>query len=463
MATTKIWPVRDSLKRLVSYAGNPEKTEYRDLQQALHYAENGEKTVSADERFFFVSGIGCDPEHAYEQMTEVKRHFGKLKGNVAYHGYQSFLPGEVTAEQCHELGVKLAKRLWGDRYQVLVATHLDKQHLHNHFLINSVSFVSGKKFNDDRRCYYQMREVSDALCREYGLSVIKSPKGHTPRSIYFAEKNGEPTKFNLMRDAIDTALTISSTGRDFKAALRNMGYELSDDPNRKYATLKRIGSEKAVRLFRLGEAYDLPQLQERLRSNFCRYGSILYWQQKRDEAERRPPAKQYQCRGNLKGAAKIGGLRGLYLRYCYELGILPKNSHHRPLSPEMREECRRLDEISRQARLIAGEKLHTVDDAAAFLASRRTLEADLTEARKKCYNRLRRCQDPQAEVEIKQERDRLTQALSENRRVIKTAEGILERAKVMPQNLKIEREMRAARHQDDAIRRHSTQERSHER
>lgn len=133
---------------------------------------------------------------------------------------KAFAPGEVTPEQCHELGVRLAKKLWGKNFQVLVATHLDRHHLHNHFLINSISCVNGKKFNDDKRCYYP----SDAICREQELSVINNPKGHTPRSIYFAEKKGEPTRFNFMREAIDTALRITSIGKDFKAALRDMGY-----------------------------------------------------------------------------------------------------------------------------------------------------------------------------------------------------------------------------------------------
>ena len=97
MATTKIWPVRDSLKRLVDYAGNPEKTEYRDLQQALHYAENGEKTVSEDERFCFVTGVNCNAETAYEEMMAVKRRFGKTGGNIAYHGYEIFVPGRGDA------------------------------------------------------------------------------------------------------------------------------------------------------------------------------------------------------------------------------------------------------------------------------------------------------------------------------------------------------------------------------
>ena len=125
MATTKIWPIHDNLKRVVNYAGNPEKTEWDDLKQTLHYAEKESKTSSTDEKFCFITGVNCNAKTAFKEMTSVKDCFGKTGGNVAYHGYQSFKPGEVTPEQCHELGVKLAQKLWGCRYQVLVATHLD--------------------------------------------------------------------------------------------------------------------------------------------------------------------------------------------------------------------------------------------------------------------------------------------------------------------------------------------------
>lgn len=435
--------MRDSLKRLVEYAGNPEKTEYGDLQQALHYAQNGEKTVSADERFCFVTGIGCWAETAYEEMTAVKRRFGKTDGNVAYHAYQSFKPGEVTPEQCHALGVRLAKQLWGKDFQVLVVTHLDRNHLHNHFLINSVSFINGRKFNDDKRCYYRLRAASDALCREQALSVIQNPKGHTPRSVYFAEKNGEPTRFNLMREAIDTALKITSTAKDFKAALRDMGYVLNDDPRRKYASIRRVGSEKAVRLFRLGETYDLPQIGERLRDNFCRYGSILYWQHQRNELEQFRPPKQYHCKGSLASAGRIGGLRGFYLHYCYLLGILPKNSGRRPLSPQMREECRRMDEISRQTSLLCREGLNTAEDVQHFI-DRKSGELDtLKGQRNGCYNRLRRCNDPTQIAEIKQTRDELTKQMGALRGEIKTAQGVLERSEVMHKNRSAELTLRA--------------------
>ena len=134
MATTKIWAVKDNLKRSVDYVGNPEKTEYDDIKKALHYMGSKKKASTCDESFCFVSGVNCNADNAYEEMIAIKKRFGKLGGNLAYHAYQSFKPGEVTPELCHEIGVKLARSLWGNRYQVVVATHLDRGHLHNHFL-----------------------------------------------------------------------------------------------------------------------------------------------------------------------------------------------------------------------------------------------------------------------------------------------------------------------------------------
>lgn len=181
MATTKIWPIKGRLKDVTDYAANPEKTEYDDLKSSIAYAVNGEKTASPDEKVFLISGVNCDADTAYEEMAAVKKHFGKTGGNVAYHAYQSFKPGEVTPEECHQIGIELARKLWGDRYQVLVATHLDKEHRHNHFVINSVSFIDGIKFNDNKGAYRLFRTVSDELCAARGLSVIEHPKGRTPR------------------------------------------------------------------------------------------------------------------------------------------------------------------------------------------------------------------------------------------------------------------------------------------
>ena len=445
MATTKIWPVKDSLARVVDYAQNPEKTVYSDLQKVLHYAANEKKTVEGEERAMFVTGVNCNQDTAFQEMRAVKERFGKTGGNVAYHAYQSFKPGEVTPELCHRIGVELAKRMWGDEYQVLVATHFNTGTYHNHFVVNSVGLWDGRKFNCGKRAYYQFRQLSDDLCREYQLSTIKNPKGKTPRSIYFAEKNGEPTKYNLMREALDAALKVSVDGNDLRKALREQGYELDANPAHKYATLRRIGSKKAVRLYRLGENYDLPALRERIEENRQRYAYDLGYQRYKPTPVQRLRARHLRLNGSFSTVKKIGGFRGLYLRYCYCLGILPKGSKHRPLSLELREECRRLDPISRQAQLICREKLDTVEAVADFIGEKQTEIKRLEAARQKCYNRLRRCDDGAEIIQIKAQRDRLTAAMAVCREDIKTAEGVLSRSVRLKENLKLEQEMQAQR------------------
>lgn len=445
MAVTKIWPVKDSLARVVDYAQNPDKTIYSDLRSVLHYAANEEKTVEGQEWAMFVTGVNCNQDTAFQEMQAVKERFGKTGGNVAYHAYQSFKPGEVTPELCHRLGVELAKRMWGDEYQVLVATHFNTGTYHNHFVVNSVGLWDGRKFNCGKRAYYQFRQLSDDLCREYQLSTIKNPKGKTPRSIYFAEKNGEPTKYNLMREALDAALKVSVDGNDLRKALREQGYELDANPAHKYATLRRIGSKKAVRLYRLGENYDLPVLRERIEENRQRYAYDLGYQRYKPTPVQRLRARHLRLNGSFSTVKKIGGFRGLYLRYCYCLGILPKGSKHRPLSPELREECRRLDPISRQAQLICREKLDTVEAVADFIGEKQTEIKRLEAARQKCYNRLRRCDDGAEIIQIKAQRDRLTAAMAVCREDIKTAEGILSRSVRLKENLKLEQEMQAQR------------------
>ena len=345
MATTKIWPIKDNLKRVVKYAENPEKTEWADLKQALHYVRNGNKTSVGDEKACFVTGVNCNAETAFEEMMAVKQHFGKLGGNVAYHGYQSFKPGEVTPEQCHEIGVELANRLWGKSYQVLVATHLDKGHLHNHLVLNSVSFIDGIKFNDNFGAYYSMRMTSDELCRQNRLSVIENPKGKTPRNIYFAEKNDEPTKYNLMREAIDKSVGMSMTMMQFVAVMKKQGYVIESSPNRKYSTIRSVNGKKAVRMYHLGEDYLPEAIINRILEKSHSIGGNYYdfIKPKRKTTSRKMPFK-----GDFTRTRKITGLRALYFHYCYLLGVFPKDKpRYKPLSPEIREALRKIDRYSK--------------------------------------------------------------------------------------------------------------------
>lgn len=185
MATTSIWRVNGWLGKVLIYIENPDKTENpaayekqgmdgkeaQGLSDVIEYAVQQKKTgkIAVDDEDVpvmqrFVSGVNCSPTTARDEMIAVKKRFGKEEGTVAYHGYQSFAPGEATPEMAHEIGLKLAKALWGEKYQVLVATHLDKaHHLHNHFVVNTVSFLDGIKYHRTEKDYFDMQRESDRL------------------------------------------------------------------------------------------------------------------------------------------------------------------------------------------------------------------------------------------------------------------------------------------------------------
>ena len=245
MATTSLWHIKGQLCDLIDYVENPEKTKLnnnlQDFINVFSYDTNPIKTNNQR----FVTAINCKKEIALEQMILTKKQFNKEDKYIAWHGYQSFKPDEVTPELCHEIGVKLAKQMWGDRFQVIVSTHLDKDYLHNHFCFNSVSFLDGKKYNYSKSEMQRLRNLSDELCKEYRLSVIENSQTKAPsRTLYFAEKNNEPTKYNLMRTAIDEAIKISPTPKEFVKIMRKKGYIVDINPQRKYATIRSVNDSR---------------------------------------------------------------------------------------------------------------------------------------------------------------------------------------------------------------------------
>ena len=445
MAVTKIWPIKDSIQRVVEYAKNPEKTEYSDIQAVLHYAGNEEKTVAGAEKTMYVTGVNCNRDRAFQEMLAVQKRFDKPGGNVAYHAYQSFKTGEVTPELCHQLGVELAKKMWGDQYQVLVATHFNTGTYHNHFVVNAVGLWDGKKFNCNEGAYWHFRSLSDELCAQHGLTVIKNPSGKTPRKIYFAEKNGEPTRYNLMREAIDFAISVSVGRQDFLKVMRNQGYEIN--LNRKYPTIRSQNSEKATRMWRLGEEYEPEHIWNRIRQRdpIGKFGdSNRYWDA-RTAAKRTAPQRCF-LRGNLANAKKVTGIYALYLHYCYLLGVIPKNKKHRPLSPEMRQAWRQIDKVSAEVRLIGREHLQDLAAVDAFIATANEDIKTVTAHRNKLYNQLRRCTDSEQITQLKAKRDDCTAVLKDLRKDLKTAEGIVQRTPEIKEQIAIEEKMRQELH-----------------
>ena len=443
MATTKIWAIKDSLRRVIDYAANPDKTD-SDLAKALHYAENKDKTALDGEKTYLTTAINCDGD-PLEAMLATQKYFGKTGGNVAYHAYQSFKPGEVTPEQCHKIGVQLAKKMWGDRFQVLVASHLNCQHLHNHYVICSVSFRDGKKYDCKKSEYYRFRDLSDKLCFENDLSVIENPDGKTPRNIYFAEKAGEPTKYNLMRQAVTTALRISTSWWDFEHHLRDLGYEFDRSPERKYPRIKRISDTKWTRIYRLGENHTLANYEYCFLKARAELGAEEYkwhyWDKKQTNGYYREDIFEKRHREALLAEPS---LIGVVLLMVYLLGgpdlITPENPapKYKPLTPAIKQESSRAQMYSRQADILGREHLRTEEDVSKYLDQVERKIHEKLDERRQFYNHVRRETDPERlkgfRLLIKITNDEIKKLRLEK----KDLANVLERSGVMKEQIEAE-------------------------
>ena len=439
MATTKIWAIKDSISRVISYAKNPEKTTFSDLKQVLKYTENDEKTIDKNEKTIYVTEVNCKAETAYEEMWAVQNRFDKCTGNIAYHAYQSFKTGEVSPELAHKIGVELAEKMWNE-YQVVVATHFNTGTYHNHFVINSVNMFTGKKFNCNKGAYYHFRELSDELCREYGLTVIEKPKGKTPRSIYFAEKRGEPTKYNVIRKDIDEAMKMCINYGQFKKIMFKKGYIINDDYNRKYSTIKSINDKKAIRMYHLGEEY-LPKNIAKTVENNPYYFQNRYLEF--TKTRKKNKYKVYRLKGKFKNIKKLSGIDMLFLSLYYFMGLLSKeNPRYTPLSPEMKQEVRKMERYSNEIRLIVTEKLKTVDDVENYISQTEKEIENITNLRQKYRNKLRNCTDNNLIKEYKAKRDDCTLILNKYRKNLKIANYILNDTPNVKKVIKIEKQMK---------------------
>lgn len=422
MATTAIWDVRGWLGQVVHYVENPDKTvepafseqDVQGLRDVMNYALQDYKT----EKQVYVSGIHCRPQTARREMLLVKKQFQKEGGIVAFHGYQSFAPGEVTPQLAHEIGVKLAKKLWGDRFQVLVATHLDKAHLHNHFVLNSVSFVDGKRYNDCNDTYLHMRRTSDELCKEYSLSVILNPQRGKRRSYdaWQAKRSGKPTWHSILREDIDTAVRCSITFTQFVKHMQSRGYEIA----RRGQTLRLRpqGKDRFVRFATLGEQYSEDAIVRR----------ILRQQRREPPPKPLPPAvKKARVYGDFTlSKITFRGLRALYFHYLYLL----RKARHQPsavVPAVLRDDLRKLDEYSRQTVLLMKNKIETPKQLAAFVTNTESEIENLCTERTKLNNHIRRAAPEEAE-ELRARRTALTAQITELRKQRKIALGVVERA-----------------------------------
>lgn len=391
MAYDKIIPIRRRLDHCLAYAANEHKT---DLAAALHYIGNERKTAPphADS---LRTGINCTVETAYAEMQATKRRWDKCGGILGYHIIHSYAPGEVTPQEAHAAGVEFARRLLGERYEAVVATHLDREHLHCHIVFNSVSLVDGSKYRSDFKSYFgTLRGTSNTVSRERGLSVIEPEHEGRHYAEWDAEKHSRPTVRGMVRADVDAALLRSRSFSDFLIRLRAQGYEVRTQG--KYLAVKPSGSSRYVRLKSLGEDYTEDAIRARLAV---------------PRAERQLPqpdkplrkVNRYRVHAPMPPRKKVKGFHALYLYYVYLLrGKTPKRS--RPVPFTIRQEAAKLRRYQRQFRFLRENRIETAQELSMLHDALQAQIDALTERRKGLYEWKRRGMDVTRELSAVNER-----------------------------------------------------------
>ena len=438
MATTGFWPVRGRLKEVIDYANNPDKTtakEYldEDLYAAIRYVENDDKT----DQTMYVSGINCSKHNAYNEMIAVKRRFGECGKNIAYHGYQSFAAGEVTPDEAHDIGMETARQMWGAKYQVVVTTHLNTDNIHNHFVINSVSFVDGKKFRNGIGDRLELRKISDAICAERNKSVIQSHKFYSNKKEYWIRSSGKLTHRDMLRRDVEEALSKCCTFKEFEYYLKCLGYRFERDFRYEHPSVIADGWKRAVRISGLGEKYSREAMRQKLVAN-QRLPELYVlitpkW--------KRAPLLNFEYQ--LRQAQRKDTVQLLFevfielIKICTGSNI--QEADNRPLSPIMRAEVQKIDKYIEEYKLLCDNHIKSPKELLSFQEG---LSAKITALEQERYAlrlKLRRAKTPEEDAALKEQAKELTKQITPLRKELKVARRIEEHIPKIKELLDAER------------------------
>ncbi len=420
MAVTSMWGCHGSIYTVTKYTANPVKAWNGEYSQAASFHRKGntegDNTVSAvmeytadqmkTEKQLYVTGINCsdDPNLAAKQFYQTRDSFRNTGKIVCLHGYQSFKPGEVIPEEAHKIGVELAKRIWGEENEVLVSTHLNTGALHNHFVVNPISFKDGKRYLCNQTTYKVMREESDKLCREYGISVIDEPKSKKVNrylALTNMEREGRYTVHAILKQDID--LAIASSPKDFDefiALMEKMGYRL-ERRGKDLRIIPSIGKQKPRRLRSLGDGYSEYDIEERIQAQL--------WNPRRYDFKAYKPKR-----------VAITSLHGLYVHYCYLLGIFPKERpQNRETWDALKEDKLKAEKYSDEARMLGKYAIRDLDDLKDHFAFVSEQYEKKMELRRKLRNSMRRMTD---EAEIAETKAQVKDLAAEIRRLSREKE-----------------------------------------
>lgn len=461
MAYTKLWPIRGGLSnssivvtKVIKYDKNEEKTVRNvsksfsggEISNVINYTSNADKTGERK----YITTINCMEATCIDEMLLTKKRYGETGNRIMYHGVQSFKPGEIdknNPELAHQLGVKLAKELWGDRFEVVVTTHLDREHIHNHFAINSVSFLDGKKLEWDKE-YKKMREISDRLCRENALSIIESGEmsGHVHRGAMRAESEGRYTIESIVKEDIDICIKCSKNLDDWHKLMKQKGYRI--DSTGKYLKVFPYKHSKCIRIDRrflakYGLDYSLSGIAAMIAENdrsggymepeddiftipeeILETGYIIdpdHHDNSDDDYlfdesyENLKPFKEY----GFKMPWKVQGYQRIYNRYLIILGVHPARSVRRNARTHylLREDLLKLDKYLAENNLLISRDIKDADTLNKAKQSEVMKLEEMNSARNKLRNKIRRANDD-ARPELLEKLSEMNRAIKEQRKTV---------------------------------------------
>ena len=338
------------------------KTIKSNLQAVINYGKNGNKTDNG----VLVSSVNCSVNTAYEEIALTKKFFHKEDKTLGYHIIQSFKGNEVSPKTANQIGKELAEELWGDKYQVIICTHINKENVHNHLILNSVSYSE----------IAYMKEASDNLCIKYRLSLVNTPRAEKERAFrqnhidYF---NRRDEKMQKIITDIDEAIKTARRYSDFKLTLKAKGYEKIKDTG-KYLSLKTPYYSRNVRIDRaFGEKYSVQGIKER-----------IYYKEKEKISVANLNKKYY--REVYTGPKinrfllKISSFYRLYVHYLYFFGKLPAKNQYKELTPEYYKQKQKNNMIFEEINFLARNSFKSVNEVKTYMD---TLEKELLELKGK--------------------------------------------------------------------------------
>lgn len=410
MATTSLWPIKKTINNTIEYVENKDKTQIHisDLSSTIDYASNKNKT----EEQFYVTGINCDSNNVYQDMMLVKKAYNKIDNIQGFHGYQSFKEGEVTPDVAHKIGIQLANEMWGDEFQVVVTTHLNTNHVHNHFVVNSISMKDGHKYNYSNHEMARLRQTNDFICKEYGLSYLEEKV--TRKKFDFSKYiNHDNYSTRTQRD-IDIAIKNSFNYQDFINTMKKMNYEVIERYGK--LSVKHANMKRNIRIERqFGEDYTIDNIYRRITEEV-------------PDKLTTEELTTYNYHKN-KFYKNKHSLGEMFLYFIFRIKIYEKSPRNYPISEEMKKEINKMELYNLELRFMDENRIDSYEDLHCYkVICKETLD-DLVYARKRTYEEKSKSKNNHIKDECDMKIDFYNESIKDFQTKIKTCNTIEENNK----------------------------------